>query len=191
MARTKEFDRGEVLDRAMRMFWAHGYAATTTDDLLGAMGISRQSLYDTFGDKQSLYLEALRLYHHDKAQPSEGPVKGKTALESIRRSLLRVVDRSVEKRSMGCMAINATVSFCGAEPVVTVLAAGTSDRAEREFANMVELGIEQGEFAPDLDAAAAGRFLYVTLQGLTVRAQAGASPTALRSAVDFALRSLD
>ncbi len=190
MARTKEFDRDEVLERAMRLFWAQGYAATTTDDLLGAMGISRQSLYDTFGDKHALYLETLRLYHHDKAQPSEAPPQGKTALDSIRQWLLRAVDRPADERTMGCMGINATVSFCGAEPVVKALAAGTAERAEREFTDMVTLGIERGEIDADTDAAAAGRFLYVTLQGLTVRAQAGASPKALRGAVDFALKSL-
>lgn len=190
MARNKEFDRDEVLERAMRLFWTQGYAATTTDDLLGAMGISRQSLYDTFGDKQALYLDALRLYHHERAQPGADAPAGKTALDSIRQSLLRVVERPADERTRGCMGINATVSFCGTEPVVTTLAAGTAERAEREFTDMVELGIERGEFAADLDAAAAGRFLYVTLQGLTVRAQAGASPRALRSAVDFALKSL-
>ena len=188
MARTKEFDRGEVLERAMRLFWSQGYAATTTDDLLVAMGISRQSLYDTFGDKQALYFEALRLYHHDMAPPADMPV-GPSALGTIRQWLLRVTDKPAEDRKRGCMGINATVSFCGAEATVTGLAQGTAERAERVFTGLVEAGIERGEFDAELDAAAAGRFLYVTLQGLTVRAQAGASPKALRGAVDFALRS--
>jgi AcrR family transcriptional regulator len=190
MARSKEFDRDQVLERAMRLFWAQGYAATTTEDLVGAMGISRQSLYDTFGDKQALYLEALQLYHHDKAQPHESMTRGKTAFDSIRLSLLRPVERPTAQRAIGCMGINATVSFCGADATVMRLAGGTAERAEREFIDMVEVGIERGEFDIELDASAAGRFLYVTLQGLTVRAQAGASPKALRSAVDFALRSL-
>lgn len=174
----------------MHLFWARGYAATTTDDLLEAMGISRQSLYDTFGDKQALYLEALRLYHHARAQPSEAPPRGDTARDSIRLWLLRTVDRPADERGRGCMGINATVSFCGADTTVAALAAGTAARAEREFADLVMVGIECGEFDAGLDVAAAGRFLYVTLQGLTVRAQAGASPKALRSAVDLALKAL-
>jgi TetR/AcrR family transcriptional repressor of nem operon len=59
MARPREFDREEALERATGVFWAKGYASTSTDDLLTAMGIGRQSLYNAFQDKRALYLEAL------------------------------------------------------------------------------------------------------------------------------------
>src|SRR5260221_11057894 len=62
MARPREFDREEALERATAVFWAKGYASTSTDDLLSAMGIARQSLYNAFQDKRALYLEALERY---------------------------------------------------------------------------------------------------------------------------------
>src|SRR5260370_3074167 len=62
MARPKEFDRIRALKKAMELFWQQGYEATSTDDLIRAIGIGRQSMYDTFGDKHQLYLEALQLY---------------------------------------------------------------------------------------------------------------------------------
>jgi TetR/AcrR family transcriptional regulator, transcriptional repressor for nem operon len=62
MARPKEFDRDIAVERAMSVFWSKGYAATSTDDLLQAMKIGRQSMYDTFGDKRRLYVEALERY---------------------------------------------------------------------------------------------------------------------------------
>jgi TetR/AcrR family transcriptional repressor of nem operon len=62
MARPREFDREEALERATGVFWAKGYASTSTDDLLTAMGIGRQSLYNAFQDKRALYLEALERY---------------------------------------------------------------------------------------------------------------------------------
>ncbi len=176
----------------MRLFWRQGYAATSTDDLVEAMGIGRQSLYDTFGDKQGLYLEALRLYHMGKSgdvlAPGAAPL---TARETIRRALLRPVDRPAGERAMGCMGINATVSFCGAEPQVAALAGNTARAVEEAFAGMVARGVEAGEFSASIDAEAAGKFLYTTLQGLTVRAQADAEPAALRQTVDFALTTLD
>jgi TetR/AcrR family transcriptional regulator, transcriptional repressor for nem operon len=62
MVRPKEFDRDVAVERAMSVFWSKGYAATSTDDLLQAMQIGRQSMYDTFGDKRRLYVEALERY---------------------------------------------------------------------------------------------------------------------------------
>ena len=62
MARQKEFDREEALDRAMAAFWSKGYAATSIEDLVAHMGIQRGSLYGTFGDKRRLFLAALDRY---------------------------------------------------------------------------------------------------------------------------------
>lgn len=66
MARTKEFDRDAALRSAMGVFWTRGYAATSTEALLAAMNIGRQSMYDTFGDKQRLFREALDLYNRER-----------------------------------------------------------------------------------------------------------------------------
>ena len=65
MARPKEFERDAALSEAVGVFAHHGYEGSSTDVLLDAMGISRQSMYDTFGDKRRLYLEALQRYTAD------------------------------------------------------------------------------------------------------------------------------
>ena len=62
MARPREFDRDHVLGKAIGVFASHGYEGASTEVLLARMGISRQSMYDTFGDKRRLYLEALERY---------------------------------------------------------------------------------------------------------------------------------
>lgn len=65
MARNKAFDEHEVLEQAIKVFADRGFSGASTDTLLKAMGISRQSLYDTFGDKRQLYLRALSRYTDD------------------------------------------------------------------------------------------------------------------------------
>src|SRR6266567_3686326 len=62
MARHREFDRDEALHKAMEVFWSRGYEAASIQELIKHMGINRQSLYDTFGDKHALYLQALDRY---------------------------------------------------------------------------------------------------------------------------------
>jgi TetR/AcrR family transcriptional repressor of nem operon len=61
MARSKEFDPARALDKAMRLFWRSGYENTSLEALLKEMGIAKQSLYDTFGDKTQPVLEGSRL----------------------------------------------------------------------------------------------------------------------------------
>jgi TetR/AcrR family transcriptional regulator, transcriptional repressor for nem operon len=84
VARPKEFDRDKALKRAMEVFWEHGYEATSTDQLLKAMGIGRQNLYDTFGDKRRLFLEALGLY------ATEGTIAAREVLTSSGSALERI-----------------------------------------------------------------------------------------------------
>jgi TetR/AcrR family transcriptional repressor of nem operon len=64
MARTKEFDKERALASAMDVFWRSGYENTSMEDLMGEMGIAKQSLYDTFGDKRALYLKAMAFYRN-------------------------------------------------------------------------------------------------------------------------------
>ena len=68
MGRPKEFDEHEALMKAMRLFWVHGYKATSIQDLVDGMGIGRGSLYGTFGGKRSLFMRALRHYDQERAK---------------------------------------------------------------------------------------------------------------------------
>lgn len=74
MPRAKEFDEAEVLDQALELFRARGFKHTSFADLTTELGVSRQSLYDTYGDKQTLYQTALKRYVN-------------RALEGMRRKL--------------------------------------------------------------------------------------------------------
>src|SRR5438093_12545846 len=71
MPRPKSFDEDVVLDQAVELFWERGYDGTSLADLEAHLGLGRQSLYNTFGDKQALFLKALERYRRDAAQ---GPI---------------------------------------------------------------------------------------------------------------------
>src|SRR5512134_1716882 len=69
MVRTKQFDRHAVLDEAMEVFWERGFHATSIQDLVDRLGVNRQSLYDTYGGKDQLFLAALERYREIQGTP--------------------------------------------------------------------------------------------------------------------------
>jgi len=191
MARPKEFDRDAALSSAMNLFWQKGYEGASTDELLSAMRIGRQSMYDTFGDKHKLFMEALACYHEGNGMVlGRYPAEGLTPLGVIGLFLGHFADMAPEDRARGCMGINATTAFGQSDPQVTALARRTAELSQAIIERQIRAAQAAGELAATLDAPEAASFLYATLQGLTVRAQAGASPEELRHAADFAMRAL-
>jgi AcrR family transcriptional regulator len=191
MARPREFDREVALERATGVFWAKGYAATSTDDLLDAMGIGRQSLYNAFGDKRALYLEALERYqrattsgHLQRLKAPASPLAGVDAL------LLGLIARDARERAMGCMGVGAVSEFGAGDAALAELRA----RAGRPlFSGLVERlreGQARGEIDPTMNVEDAARFIQVTMTGLQLAARSGASAAALRSLACFAVDRL-
>ncbi|WP_224363604.1 TetR/AcrR family transcriptional regulator [Hyalangium versicolor] len=191
MARPKEFDRDEAVKRAVAVFWEKGYEATSTDELLRAMGIGRQSMYDTFGDKHSLFLEALQRYNADsQAAMVERLRAGTSPLSALRDVLLAIANEPPARRARGCMGVNAITECAQADPEVASLSKASGLMCEATLESVVREAKQKGEVATHVDERAAGRFLLNTLQGLRVSAKAGVSPEALRDIAQFAIESL-
>ena len=191
MARPKAFDRDEVLEAAKAVFWAKGYEAASTDDLLRAMGISRQSLYDTYGGKRALYLEAMARYQADSVATRIATLRGPASpLAGLSDFLTSVAAETPELRALGCMGVNAICEFGQADPDLTATSTAGAGRLQAALEGVLREAQARGEVDPDLDAGAAGRFLQATLIGLKVHAKGGASPEALREIADFAVQSL-
>ncbi|MDB4938795.1 MAG: Transcriptional regulatory protein [Labilithrix sp.] len=191
MARPKEFDRDDALRKAMLVFWQQGYEATSTDDLLRAMGIGRQSLYDTFGDKHRLYLEALGRYREETAPGAlSGLTEGPSPLEAIEAALMAIPKQTSNERARGCMMVNATTELAQSDADVAAIVRTSASLCEAAFERAVRRAQKLGQLPAALDARAAGRFLYASLLGLRVTAKAGASPEALRDVARLALAGL-
>ena len=85
MGRKKEFDEDAVLHKAMRLFWEQGYEKTSMQELVSHMGIHKKSMYDTFGDKQSLYVKTLKRYSEMSEQSvKRGMADTRSAKEAMR-----------------------------------------------------------------------------------------------------------
>jgi len=110
MPRTKAFDPDAALESAMKLFLRKGYSATSIQELLQAMGINRSSLYDTFGNKDEVFHQALEHYLKTSGSASSaGTVPVKTF---FRRMLYGLLDRYVGSPDMkGCLVMHAATEL--------------------------------------------------------------------------------
>jgi TetR/AcrR family transcriptional regulator, transcriptional repressor for nem operon len=191
VARPKEFDRDEVLARAIKVFASHGFEGTSTEVLLGAMGVSRQSMYDTFGDKRRLYLEALQRYSSESTAEIIGAMFAESsALRGLEKALLAFAARPATRPQDGCLGISATTEFGCSDAAIAAIRDASASTLAAAFERIVVKGQAAGELARDLDPRAAAQFLSATLAGLKVSARAGAASATLRDIALLALRSL-
>jgi TetR/AcrR family transcriptional repressor of nem operon len=193
MARQKEFDREEALDRAMSAFWTKGYSATSVEDLVAQMGIQRGSLYATFGDKRSLFLSALDRYRRvvtrELFEALEAPGSG---LEAIRRFFRLRVEGSLDRRRPpGCLVTNSAVELARRDRGAAARVGGSLARLEAAFLRTLERARAQGELAATRDVRALARFLTSSAQGLSVMAKAFPERAVLEDVVTVVLASLE
>lgn len=170
MARPREFDPEVAVDAAVDVFWAAGYAATSTADLCHGTGVARSSLYNTFTSKRELYRLALCRYaERSKADQSVLLESGGPVREVIRGFLLAAVDRQLaDPQRRGCLAVDAAVEIGPADAGLAELALADFDDLVETFRTLVERGQRSGEFSADRDPLVAARLVHATLTGIHV-----------------------
>lgn len=188
MARTKAFDPTRALDRAVALFWRQGYHATTLPELLEHMGISRQSLYDTFGDKHQLFLAALDRYCMLQGLTPLRPLHAGGSMRAALGTVLHgMVAEAAEGERRGCLLVNAACECAPDDPQVAVKVAAGVAATEDLFAAAIRHGQQTGEFAANHDPALVARYLVTLMQGIRVQARAVPDPTVLDPVIDLAL----
>ena len=190
MARPREFDRAEALNKAMAVFWLKGYAATSTADLLEAMQIGRQSMYDTFGDKHALYLEALRQYNESSVGELLRSLQTGTALEGLANMLFTFASRPEKDNAKGCMGVNAVCEFGQGDAEVNALRDASSKMLNKAVEQVLHDAVAAGEMRADTNIADAVAFIASTLSGMKVSAKAGARPATLHAIARLAINAL-
>ena len=190
MGRPRAFDRDKVLDQALHVFWERGYEGTSIADLTEAMGINPPSLYAAFGNKETLFREALDRYEARRDEIMAEAFAALTAREAMTRLLEGTADRLSDKdKPRGCLMVQG--ALCGGEECDAVKRDLASRRAEGEamIRERLKRAKREGELPKDADPAALARFVSTVMQGMAVQASGGATRKELRTIADMALRS--
>lgn len=192
MGRPKQFDPDVAVEQAMRVFWRKGYAATTPQDLVDALGIGKGSLYNAFGSKHALFEQALCRYRDGQALALIEVVAERGSVKDRLRKMLRYVaetDPSDPDRR-GCLAVNAAAEFAGMDETAIELVQRMLDRTEDAFRALIEEGQRSGEIASHRDPSAVASMLLNTVVGLPLTARMAKSPERLTAVIDATVDSL-
>jgi len=188
MGRHKAFDKAEALASAIDVFASHGYEGTSTDALVAAMGISRQSLYDTFGDKWRLYLAAVQQYSTDSVTAQLKVLNGgRSAMAGLRRHLMSEVQKAIDSPDPKCLGVSSTCEFGRSRPELNALHEVIGKMLVSSLEHRLEQAKQEGDIAHDAKAGEIATFILAMLVGVKVLARGGASPDTLRGIARVAL----
>jgi TetR/AcrR family transcriptional regulator, transcriptional repressor for nem operon len=192
MAGVKQFDRNEVLERAMVVFWRHGYQATSIQDLVEATGVNRGSLYPTFGDKRGFFLAVLEHYSERFGKPMMAALDDPDPRRAVERMFEAIIRRTSDPRwPRGCLYTNTSLECPGADDGINRKIADLLAQQESAIYKVLRQAQAQGSLDTEQDARALARFFTGVAHGLNVVNKAASDPTMLKDVVAVAMRVWD
>lgn len=170
MARTKAFDKKEVLEKALHIFWRDGYDATSMQDLVDGLGISRSSIYDTFGDKRQLFLESISTYRQGSSEAlilflKNHPHPKKAFCQMLEGSMKETTS---DKERKGCFMTNAAVELAAYDEEIRSISIENKERVIHAFVEAIRRGQKIGEISKKYPATQLAEFIYTAYNGLQV-----------------------
>lgn len=173
MARPREFDEADALRAAMRTFWSKGYEGTSITDLTEAMGVSRSTLYASFGDKESVFDRAVELYTEEISSQRYAILReAESARQGLRDFLQHHINVATGRRYPGgCLIVNSAAELDAVGGRVAQAIAARAQFAEDAIHALLERGKKSGEIAKSKDTRAAARMLIAVTYGIHVLAR--------------------
>ena len=189
MGRPLEFDPREALDKALELFWRHGYEGTSLSDLTKAMGIVRPSLYARFGSKEDLFRKVVDLYWSRHMGFARAAREKPTAREVVEALLFGFADAVTGCGTpAGCLGVNGALACSPASEDIQKELAARRTRDEAVLRKRLERARSEGDLPKDVSPADLARFIATVLRGMAVQAKSGASRQELRRVAAMALR---
>lgn len=168
MARTKEFDEDQVLDKAVDLFWYKGYNGISAQEIVDGLGLSRSSLYDTYGDKRTLFIRALKRYRVRETGRMITLLDEAADVKKVIRNIFQASVRDClgAKLGMGCFIVNSGIELAPHDDEIADIIKEGRQAMEDGFYRALKRGQENGQVSGRQPASAYAAFLVNSLWGL-------------------------
>ncbi|MCO8277298.1 TetR/AcrR family transcriptional regulator [Actinoplanes sp. TRM 88003] len=189
--RPRGFDAEAALDRAIVVFWRHGYEGASLGDLTAAMGINRPSLYAAYGNKEELFRLAVTRYAEVDMAYVRSALAQPTAyavIEDFLRANVEALTRP--DRPAGCLSIQGGIASGSDDGRIAEFLATSRRAGEQALADRLARAVDEGDLPAGTDPAGLARYVMTVSEGNAVHAAAGVERASLHTTVDFALKAV-
>ena len=193
VGRPRQFDEEQVLDAAMKAFWANGYEGTSLADLVSVTGLHKGSLYQAFGDKHTLFVQTLNRYLQGIRQHKNQILnRAEKPLEGIHDVLHGFIDMSETDSSCpkGCMAVKSLVEMAPHDPEVQRIMEDHKAVMQASLENSLREAQANGELSKDKSPEMITALLMIFMDGLATLASGRTTPEQAHALLDGQLDAL-
>ena len=190
MGRHREFDVQEVLDAALDVFWQKGYEGASYADLTSATGVERPGLYSAFGNKESLFKQALDRYYDYYLAFFPAALELPTSREVVECLFFKSLELNTRYEDRkGCLGIQGALACSDASESVRLTVVEARANGEGILRERLERAKAEGDLPESADSAALASYVCAVLHGMAVQAKAGFSQERLEAVATIALSS--
>lgn len=189
--RPKVFDRDAALDKAMTLFWQHGYEATSLADLVEATGAKAPTLYAEFANKEGLFRAVLDRYISRFAAKHEAHLfcEEKNVEQALRDYFSAIATCFTSKDTpAGCFMINTSATLAASSKEIAHTIKSRHAMQEKTLCEFLTQRQQKGEIPAGKPVCELAQFLSCILQGMSISAREGASYESLMRITDTTMR---
>lgn len=192
IGRPKEFDTEKALNAAMLQFWIDGYEATSLQNLLKTMGLSKSSLYQTFGSKHNLFLSCIDNYQRTMVKTLNHQLDASpSGMDFIQAILLEIINEaSLKTGKKGCLLVNTINELSQQDKQVAKSVYNSTAKLTKVFSRAIERCKQDGIVDPDSNTDTLANYLITNISGLRTMVKGGIDKKSLNSVVVMILKTL-
>lgn len=190
--RPREFDIDRALEAATQQFWAVGYEATSLQDLLKSMGLSKSSLYQTFGNKHELFVRCLDHYQQSMVDKLNEQLNSSDSVKQFIAKFLEGVIAEAKNSSgrKGCLLVNTANELSQRDTDIAKAVTDGTGNVAKLFQQAIELGKQKKEISVDTSTEHLVSYLITAISGLRTMIKAGAETSTLKPVTDLIIKTL-
>lgn len=188
----RKIEREEALDRALTLFWTHGYRGTSMDMLTSTLGVEKPSVYASFGSKQKLYLEALDQYRQWVIETVQALLNDAANVRAgIDRTIRTMMARGGRPERKGCFATNSALELADGDPDVQALVRQTFVELTALFCKAIQRAQSEGAVRTDRAAELLAQYLVNGIEGARIMERTKTSSRSMEDVAALTLSLLD